>query len=227
MEAIVRICVAVMLFALASLAASPAEALVFTLNCQEDGSNNCTAGPSFGTITILDNLIDATTVDVTIDLTGVGRTFRDLLLNFNPAFDNTGWTVNGLTTGFTADEDNISLPPLNGFNFDFEPTTAVNVSEPQTFTIARTATNLNPSDFDFTATFGSLSLFAGVHIQNCGPAGPAACDPTTAGENSTKVFAVSVPDPVSVPKRASVALLGPGLLGLALVTGVRALRRRS
>ena len=80
------------------------------------------------------------------------------MLNFNPAFDNTGWTVNGLTTGFTADEDNISIPPLNGFDFDFEPTTSVNVSEPYTYTVGRTATDLNPSDFDFTATLGSLSL---------------------------------------------------------------------
>jgi hypothetical protein len=54
MKAIVKVCVAVMLFALASLAASPVEALVFTLNCQKDRSNNCTAGPSFGTVTILD-----------------------------------------------------------------------------------------------------------------------------------------------------------------------------
>jgi hypothetical protein len=212
MKAIGKVCVAVMLFALASLAASPAEALVFTLNCQEDGSNNCSAGPSFGTITILDNLIDATTVDVTIDLTGEDRTFRDLLLNFNPAFDNTGWTVNGLTTGFTADEDNISLPSLNGFDFDFQPTTDVNVPAPQTFTIGRTSTDLNPSDFDFTATFGSLSLFAGVHIQNCGPPAPAACDPTETGENSTKVFATTPVPGTPVPGPGTLVLLGTGFL---------------
>jgi hypothetical protein len=210
MKAIVRVSMAVMLFALASLAASPAEALLFTLNCQAAGSNNCTAGPSFGTITILDNLIDPTTVDITIDLTGTDRTFSNLLLNFNPAFDNVGWTVNGLTTGFTADEDNISLPPLNAFDFDLRPTTDVNVAEPKTFTIARASTDLNPSDFDFTATFGSLSLFAGVHIQNCGPPAPA-CDPTTIGENSTKVFATT---PLAVPVPGTLVLLGAGFLAL-------------
>jgi hypothetical protein len=213
MKAIVKVCVAVTLFALASLAASPAEALLFTLDCQAAGSNNCTAGASFGTIEILDNLIDPNKVDVTLDLTGIGRTFRDLLLNFNPAFDNAGWTVNGLTTGFTADEDNISLSPLKDFDFDLQPTTAVNVPEPQTFTIGRTATDLNPSDFDFTATVGSLSLFAGVHIQNCGPAGT--CDPTTTGENSIKVFAQTHSDGTTqVPVPGTLVLLGAGFLAL-------------
>ena len=213
MKAIVKVSMALILFALASLAASPAEALVFTLDCQEAGSNNCTAGASFGTITILDNLIDPDKVDVTLDLTGTGRTFRDLLLNFNPAFDNAGWTVNGLTTGFTADEDNISLSPLKAFDFDLEPSTEVNVAEPKTFTIALASTNLNPSDFDFTATVGSLSLFAGVHIQNCGPAGT--CDPTTTGGNSIKVFALTHSDGTTqVPVPGTLVLLGAGFLAL-------------
>jgi hypothetical protein len=133
------------------------------------------------------------------------------LLNFNPAFDNTGWPVNGSTTGFTADEDNISIPPLIGFDFDLEPTTTVNVSEPHTFTVGRAATNLDPSDFDFTATFGSLSLYAGVHIQNCGPAGT--CNPTQTGEKSTKVFALTnTTTPVPVPMHLVLRgeQLGPG-----------------
>ena len=186
-------------------------AISFDLNCIVTGNNTCTSSLTYGTISFTDNAGDTNAVDVTVDLVGTGQRIQNVVFNYNDAtFENNAFSISPETVGVA--ENGKTMPPLNGLFFDLQvPANAnMNTADPYVGTLTLAGFNLNPEDFNFKDSTGTL--FAAVHIGTCGP-NDGTCLPGQTGENSIKVGApgdglTPVPEPTTLLLLGSAAGIG-------------------
>lgn len=187
------------------------EALSFSLNCIMTGSNTCTPSVSYGTISFTDN---GNGVDVQVDLVGTGQRIQTVLFNYDDTkFANDAFSI---APSVNVAENGNTLPPFNGGGFDLQVPSQANMNTPDPYlgTLTLVSVNLDPADFNFKDSSGTL--FAAVHIGTCGPNEPASCLPGQTGTNSIKVGALG--DPLTpVPEPATLLLWGSTAAGLGLV----------
>ena len=187
------------------------EALSFSLNCIMTGSNTCTPSVSYGTISFTDN---DDGVDIQVDLVGTGQRIQTVLFNYDDAkFANDPFSI---APSVSVVENGNTLPPFNGGGFDLQIPSQANMNTPDPYlgTLALASVNLDPGDFNFKDSSGTL--FAAVHIGTCGPNEPAACLPGQTGTNSIKVGALG--DPLTpVPEPTTLLLWGTTVVGLGLL----------
>lgn len=204
---------------LAAIIATPSRAAIIELDltCTLNGlkaNGTCSAGPSFGTVTLEDlSGVDAGKVEVTVDL-GFPNTqkFRDLILNYSGTATSISATDGG--NPLLLDDNGYSINPYDGL-FDLGGTESQGwhaTTSGAYSTVLSGNAPLSTADF---ATLDSLgNLYAAIHIQaigsasggNCDGAGnPAACVPGMEGTGSLKIGA---PDITIIPEPATVILLG-------------------
>jgi hypothetical protein len=225
---------------LTTFAASPnigtAAIIELDLTCSLNGLNSsggCSAGPSFGTITLEDLAgVDAGKVQVTVDLGfPSSQKFRDLMLNFAGAATSITDSDSGNTV--VLDSNDYSINPYDGL-FDVGATGGQgwNATTSGAYTTVLSG-NVPLSTSDFLALDSLGNLYAALHIQaigsatggSCDGAGdPAMCVPGMPGPGSLKIGA---PDfrivPLVVPEPGTSCLVLISLIGLAL-QGRRAIR---
>jgi hypothetical protein len=212
---------AVTLIFASSAAMSGAATIALDLTCSLNGlssGGSCSAGPSFGTIT-LEDLTGADTgkVKVTVDL-GFPNTqkFRDLMLNYTGSA--TTITDSDPNNTVVHNNNSYSISPFGG-KFDLGGTGGQGWRDgPRAGAYSTVLSgNLPLSTSDFTA-FDSLGkLYAAIHIQNIGSAtqgncdgsgSPAVCAPGVNGPGSLKIGAPSIKIvPVSVPEPSTFGLI--------------------
>lgn len=184
------------------------EALSFSLNCIISGNNTCTPSVSYGTIAFTDN---GNGVDVQVDLLGTGQRIQTVLFNYDDAkFANNAFAI---APSVNVAENGNTLPPFNGGGFDLQIPSQANMNTPDPYvgTLTLVSVNLDPADFNFRDSSGTL--FAAVHIGTCGPDESATCLPGETGGNSIKVGALG--DPLTaVPEPATLLLWGSTAVGL-------------
>jgi len=187
------------------------EALSFNLNCIMTGSNTCTPSVSYGTISFVDN---GNGVDVQVDLVGTGQRIQTVLFNYDDnKFANDAFAI---APSVTVAENANTLPPFNGGGFDLQIPSQANMNTPDPYlgTLTLVSVNLDPADFNFKDSSGTL--FAAVHIGTCGPNEPATCLPGQTGTNSIKVGALG--DPLTpVPEPATLLLWGTTVAGVGFL----------
>jgi hypothetical protein len=205
------------LAALITLGLWPAHsaALSFTLNCIVTGNDTCTPSVTYGTISFTDNAGDSNAVDVQVDLVGTGQRIQNVVLNYNDAiFQNNAFSISAESVGVA--ENGKTMPPLNGLGFDLQIPAQANMNTPDPFlgTLTLAGFNLDPENFNFQASNGTLSLFAAVHIGTCGPEGT--CLPGQTGNNSIKVGALG-DELTPVPEPTTLLLWGTAATGFGLL----------
>jgi len=195
----------------ASVWPTSGEALSFSLNCIVTGNNTCTPSVSYGTISFTDN---GNGVDVLVDLVGTGQRIQTVLFNYDDAkFANNAFSI---APSVNVAENGNTLPPFNGGGFDLQIPSQANMNTPDPYlgTLTLASLNLDPADFNFLDSSGTL--FAAVHIGTCGPNEPASCLPGQTGNNSIKVGALG--DPLTpVPEPATLLLWGTTVVGLGFL----------
>jgi hypothetical protein len=210
------------LVVVAAVAMTPAraDALTFQLNCVIEGGSVCSDSSSLGTLTLT---AAGGVINGVLDYSGSGELKDSVWLNFDPALDNSGWTVTGAKLdSFLADENNLKADGYSG-DFDLRILFLNNTFEPYNFTISKTGTALTEAMFNFRDDDNN-QLFAAAHIQSgvdaqgndCSiwmgskgqatPTGPVPpCGPGGGGGGTGQV----------VPEPASLALFGLAALGAA------------
>lgn len=210
-----------------------AATISFDLSCTLNGLNSspCSAGPSFGTITLEDLTgLDTGKVKVTVDLGFLPDTqkFVDLVLNYTGSAMSI--TDNDPGNTVVLDSNGYSISPYNG-DFDLGGDGGQGWSDGPTSgsysTVLSGSSALSTSDFIATDT--GNKLYAAIHIQaigsasggNCdGSGGPAACVPGIEGSGSLKIGAPSFRIvQFNVPEPSTFLLIG-------LATAVLGLRWR-
>jgi hypothetical protein len=162
--------------------------------------NTLTPTPSYGTVTYTDS---GNSVVLTIDLARSSWKALAITMNFNDAkFGNTGWSVSGDSTTIDVSENQIKADgySLGMFDIEIPDTGNLKGTEPYSITISHTGSNLDPADFDVTATGG---LYNVVHIGNLDDCGDS--------------IWVASHDPVPAPEPATFAFLGLGLTALGFL----------
>jgi hypothetical protein len=217
--------VAILILSAASSAANAAT-ISFSLTCSLNGldsSGSCSAGPSFGTITLEDLTgVDAGKVEVTVDLGfPSSQKFRDLILNYaGPA---TSITDNDPNNSVFLSNNNVSfsINPYNG-RFDVGATDQQNwnatTSGPYSTVLSG---NVALSTADFTALDSLGNLYAALHIQDIGSASGENCDGTNnpacvPGMNGPGSLKIGAPEfrivRHEVPEPSALALIVLGLV---------------
>src|SRR5687768_3882467 len=160
--------------------AAPVQALSFDLNCAITASG-CIPTASYGTITVTDS---GNSVIVTVDLVGSGAN-KVLKVDLNTDLNSTGWSVTGGVNNLIASTNGVMADGYSAGRFDLQvPGTGNGGFEPLTFTLSKTSTNLNESNFNPLDSNGLM--YAAVHIGSLACTNQAAglCSPGVRGENS-------------------------------------------
>lgn len=205
-----------------------ASAIIFDLNCYIT-STGCTAGTSFGTLTLVDVTYlgeDAVRLDIDLDGSGV-HNIQKVTLNYDAAAAGTAVPNSTLSDGesLSYNPDGVSADGYQG-DFDIEiPATGNLGFEPYSAIIyGASSADLFSSYFNLQVPASAdivTRLYAAVHIgtTNCSNDNTTGCDPGTAGTKSLWVgatgFTIPPDDPPPPVPEPSVALLLAAGLGLA------------
>ncbi len=197
------------LFAVLALYVHPARAELLTaaLTCTLAGPTSISCDPSFsyGTVT-LDDFDGGGPLTLTVDLTGVGGKFRNLMLNFEGPPGSAVWSLDSQAS---LSYNGYSLAPYVG-EFDIGGSGSRGWHSDSSFyttqLLSNLGTSLVPGNFDVMDSLEQVSL--ALHIQ----------DLTSTGD-SIKVGGIweGGGPPEEVPEPATCALVGGGLILLAWV----------
>jgi len=175
--------------------AGPAKATVinFTLD-------TLVAGPSpgsspYGTITLADN---GNNIDFTVSLNNGGKLVAVISLNYLGVLGlATDWTASGGNIGANTITVSSNNAGYNGY-FDIRLVDSGPYSNPLTFTLSKSSTNLNVSDFNTKDQYG-------VYYAIVATSDTPETNRTYLGATTSNV----------VPEPGTMMLLGSGLVGLA------------